>query len=74
MFEHVYIKENKDGYEDWLKSEEGVYDKDDLDTYTVLDSQSLLGTINDPETIPLASVLSVEAPSGCTVMPLKVLP
>lgn len=31
MFENVYIKENQDGYDDWLKSDEGVYDKDDLE-------------------------------------------
>ena len=31
MFEHVYINEDKEGYEDWLKSDEGLYDKDDLE-------------------------------------------
>ena len=31
MFEHVYINENKEGYENWLKSDEGIYDKNDLE-------------------------------------------
>lgn len=31
MFEKVYISENNDGYEDWLKSEKGIYNKDDLE-------------------------------------------
>lgn len=30
MFENVHIKED-DGYSDWLKSEEGIYDKNDLE-------------------------------------------
>ena len=31
MFEQVYISENQDGYSDWLKSEDGIYNKDDLE-------------------------------------------
>lgn len=31
MFEKVYISENQDGYSDWLKSEDGIYNKDDLE-------------------------------------------
>jgi hypothetical protein len=31
MFDQVYISENKDGYTDWLKSEDGIYNKDDLE-------------------------------------------
>ena len=31
MFENVYIKENEDGYDNWLKSDEGIYDKNDLE-------------------------------------------
>jgi hypothetical protein len=31
MFEQVYISENKDGYSNWLKSEDGIYNKDDLE-------------------------------------------
>ena len=30
MFENVHIKD-EDGYQDWLKSEEGIYDKNDLE-------------------------------------------
>ena len=30
MFENVHIKE-EDGHQEWLKSEEGIYDKDDLE-------------------------------------------
>ena len=31
MFEQVYISENGDGYSEWLKSEDGIYNKDDLE-------------------------------------------
>jgi len=31
MFEQVYVSENKDGYSDWLKSDEDIYNKDDLE-------------------------------------------
>ena len=31
MFEHVYVKDNKEGWEDWLKSDECMYDKNDIE-------------------------------------------
>lgn len=31
MFEQVYISENENGYSEWLKSEEDIYNKDDLE-------------------------------------------
>ena len=31
MFESVYISENNDGYGDWLKSDDDLYDKDNLE-------------------------------------------
>ena len=31
MFERVYISDNDNGYSDWLKSEEDIYDKDNLE-------------------------------------------
>lgn len=31
MFEQVYISDNQDGYSEWLKSEENIYNKDDLE-------------------------------------------
>ncbi len=31
MFDSVYVAENKDGHEDWLKSEDGIYDKNDIE-------------------------------------------
>ena len=31
MFDNVYVAENKDGHEDWLKSEDGIYDKNDIE-------------------------------------------
>ena len=31
MFEKVYISENADGYSEWLKSEDGIYNKNDLE-------------------------------------------
>ena len=37
-------------------------------------SVSLLGTMNDPDIVPLASVVKLEEPSGCAVKFLSVLP
>ena len=31
MFNKVYISENNDGYEEWLKSDKNIYDKNDLE-------------------------------------------
>ena len=31
MFEHVYVKENEEGYKDWLSSGDNMYDKDDIE-------------------------------------------
>lgn len=31
MFDNVYISENGDGYEEWFKSDEDMYDKDNLE-------------------------------------------
>jgi transposase-like protein len=31
MFENVYIKEDKEGWENWLKSDDGMYDKNDIE-------------------------------------------
>uniref|UniRef100_A0AB39JF57 J domain-containing protein n=1 Tax=Florenciella sp. virus SA2 TaxID=3240092 RepID=A0AB39JF57_9VIRU len=31
MFESVYISDNSDGYSDWLKSDEDIYNKNDLE-------------------------------------------
>ena len=31
MFDNVHIKEDADGYQDWLKSDDDLYDKDDLE-------------------------------------------
>tara|TARA_Y100000389_G_scaffold11392_1_gene10509 strand:- start:1102 stop:1572 length:471 start_codon:yes stop_codon:yes gene_type:complete len=31
MFEQVYISDNDNGYTEWLKSEENIYNKDDLE-------------------------------------------
>ena len=31
MFETVHIKENDNGYEDWIKSDQDIYDKDDIE-------------------------------------------
>ena len=31
MFKQVYISENKEGYDDWLKSNENMYNKNDLE-------------------------------------------
>jgi hypothetical protein len=31
MFNNVHIKDNNDGYEEWLKSEDDIYDKDDIE-------------------------------------------
>lgn len=31
MFEQVYISDNEGGYSEWLKSEDGIYNKDDLE-------------------------------------------
>ena len=31
MFENVYINDNDEGYENWLKSDEGIYNKNDLE-------------------------------------------
>ena len=31
MFEHIYIKEDTDGYNDWMKSNEDFYDKNDIE-------------------------------------------
>ena len=31
MFENVYINDNDEGYDNWLKSDEGIYNKNDLE-------------------------------------------
>ena len=31
MFDQVYISDNQDGYSEWMKSEENIYNKDDLE-------------------------------------------
>ena len=31
MFENVYINDDDNGYENWLKSDEGIYDKNDIE-------------------------------------------
>lgn len=31
MFENVYISDNDDGYDDWLKSNDNLYDKDNIE-------------------------------------------
>lgn len=32
MFEHVYVKENNDGYDDWMKSNNDFYDKNNIES------------------------------------------
>ena len=32
MFEHVYVKDNNDGYDDWMKSNDGFYDKNNIES------------------------------------------
>jgi hypothetical protein len=31
MFENIHIKDNTEGYDDWLKSDEDIYDKNDIE-------------------------------------------
>ena len=32
MFENVYLKEEDDGYDNWFKSNEGIYDKNNIES------------------------------------------
>ena len=61
MFEEVYIKDNKKGYGDWLKSDEDFYDKDNLEKSRKKLLSNQLVEINQIEEVGLQSRQSLYA-------------
>lgn len=61
MFEEVYIKDNKKGYGDWLKSDEDFYDKDNLEKSREKLLSNQIVEINQIEEVGLQSRQSLYA-------------
>ena len=56
MFENVYINDNNTGYDEWLKSEENMYDKDNLEkSRKMVMNNSLIIKENNLEEVGLSS-------------------
>ena len=56
MFENVYIREDKDGYDNWLKSDDDFYDKNDLEKSRKMAlNNSIIIKENDLEEVGLSS-------------------
>lgn len=53
MFDEVYIKDNESGYEKWLKSNDDIYDKDDIEASRkkAIAQQALIETRQDIEEV-----------------------